>query len=245
MFSYAPSLDAAQLAALLASRICHDLISPVGAINNALELYDDDETMQQEALQLIRVSAQAASSRLQFARLAFGASGSAHFDIDSGDAQKVAELYMTQEKADLVWQGERVLLPKNDIKLLLNLLLVAVSTLPRGGVVDVALTSGDGGVNFTLTTQSQFVRLPQKFIEILEHFPKSGNRFSDKNCGEKQTVETQISDFIKSHSALKSSPSKQEIDAHSIQFYYTCLLADLAERTIDCHNEMEKVIFTA
>jgi len=203
-------LDEAQLAALLASRICHDLISPVGAINNALELYDDDESMRQEALQLIRASALAASARLQFARLAFGASGAAHFDIDSGDAQTVAELYMKQEKADLIWKGERLLLPKNDIKLLLNLLLVANASLPRGGLIEVTLLPVDGRGHFTLNCQGQLVRLAPKFVEI-----------------------------------LSNPQSKQEIDAHAIQFYYTILLAALADRTIDCHNGEEKVILTA
>jgi len=201
-------LDEAQLAALLASRICHDLISPVGAINNALELYDDDADMREESLQLIRSAAVNASARLQFARLAYGASGAAHFDVDSGDVQAVAALYMNHEKSDLIWQGERLLLPKIEAKLLLNLLLVANASLPRGGTIEVTVTSVNGRVNFILTAEGTIVKLPPKFAELL------------------------------------SGDYGKEIDAHMIQFYYTCLLADLANKTIACHNEGEKIIFT-
>jgi len=160
-------LDDGTLAALLASRICHDLISPVGAINNALELYDDDETMQGAALDLIRASAANASARLQFARLAFGASGAAHFDVASQQLQEVATLFMVQEKAELVWIGEPFSLPKNQAKLLLNLLLIANASLPRGGVIEVALMQSIEGASFTLTARGKGAKLPEKFVALL------------------------------------------------------------------------------
>jgi len=160
-------LDDGTLAALLASRICHDLISPVGAINNALELYDDDEAMQGAALDLIRASAANASARLQFARLAFGASGAAHFDVASQQLQEVATLFMVQEKAELVWIGEPFSLPKNQAKLLLNLLLIANASLPRGGVIEVALMQSIEGASFTLTAQGKGAKLPEKFAALL------------------------------------------------------------------------------
>ena len=85
------SLEPLDLAALLCSRVCHDVISPVGAIVNALEvLEEDDPSMKDFALDLIKKSARNASARLQFARLAFGAAGSAGAMIDLGDAGAVA-----------------------------------------------------------------------------------------------------------------------------------------------------------
>ena len=84
------TLDALDLAALLCSRVCHDLISPVGAIVNGLEVMeeDKDEETKTFALDLIKKSAITASAKLQFCRLAFGAAGSAGAQIDLGDAEK-------------------------------------------------------------------------------------------------------------------------------------------------------------
>lgn len=87
------SLSALDLAALLCSRVCHDVISPVGAIVNGLEVLEEekDESMRAFAEDLIRKSARQASARLQFARLAFGAAGSAGAAIDLGDAAQIAK----------------------------------------------------------------------------------------------------------------------------------------------------------
>ena len=122
----AVTIDALDLAALLCSRVCHDLISPVGAIVNGLEVLEDDndEETKTFAMDLIKKSAGAASAKLQFCRIAFGAAGSAGAQIDSGDAEKVARGFLEDEKTKLDWQLPRLLLPKNRIKLLLNMLLI-------------------------------------------------------------------------------------------------------------------------
>ena len=124
------TLSAPDLAALLCSRVCHDIISPVGAINNGLELLDEGGA-DEDAMKLIRQSARNASARLQFARIAFGAAGSAGMMIDTGDAEAVAIAFLKNEKPELVWNGARALLPKNKVKLLLNLILVANAAIPR------------------------------------------------------------------------------------------------------------------
>src|SRR5260370_10547867 len=88
----AVTLDALDLAALLCSRVCHDLISPTGAIVNGLEVLEEgsDAETKEFALDLIKKSAKTASARLQFCRIAFGAGGSAGTQIDVGDAEKMA-----------------------------------------------------------------------------------------------------------------------------------------------------------
>jgi len=221
-----PPLDEAQLAALLASRICHDLISPVGAINNALELYDDDADMQGDALELMRTAAANASARLQFARLAYGASGSVHAEINSADAERVADLMMQHEKAVLVWQNERYLLPKIEVKLLLNLLLVANASLPRGGRIEVKIQPNIDKRTFTIIAQGSIVKLPSKFIGLLND-------------------EDQAQEAVNGAShEQERQKNQEEIDAHTIQFYYSCLLANIAKRKIDCHNELDKIILT-
>src|SRR5258707_129122 len=131
------ALDSLDLAALLCSRVCHDVISPVGAIVNGLEVLEEekDAEMRGIALDLIRKSAETASARLQFCRLAFGAAGSVSALIDTGDAEQVARGLFADGRTQLEWTGPRILLPKNKVKLILNLCLVAAGAIPRGGVV--------------------------------------------------------------------------------------------------------------
>jgi histidine phosphotransferase ChpT len=139
------ALEAMDLAALLCSRVCHDVISPVGAIINGLEVLEDekDAAMREIALDLIKKSAASASARLQFCRLAYGAAGSVGASIDTGDAESVTRGLITGDRTKLVWNGTRQHAPKNKVKLALNLCLIALATIPRGGVVTVDLT-GEG-----------------------------------------------------------------------------------------------------
>jgi histidine phosphotransferase ChpT len=164
-----PKLTALELAALLASRVCHDIISPVGAINNGLEVLEEDngEEMKEFAMDLIRKSAISASSKLKFARLAFGASGSAGAMIDTGDAEEVARAYVAGEKPDLDWIGTHVLMPKNKVKLLLNLILVSLGAIPRGGMITVLIDGVDDDVNFTLTCVGRNARAPSAFLGMI------------------------------------------------------------------------------
>ena len=133
------SIDALDLAALLCSRVCHDLISPVGAIVNGLEVLaeEKDEETQKFALDLIKKSAGTASAKLQFCRIAFGAAGSAGAEIDTGDAEKISRGFLEDEKTKIEWHLPRLLLPKNKVKLLLNMLLIAAQAITRGGKLTV------------------------------------------------------------------------------------------------------------
>lgn len=166
------TLTATDLAALLCSRVCHDIISPVGAINNGLELLDEGGA-DEDAMNLIRTSARNASARLQFARIAFGAAGSAGMVIDTGDAEAVATAFLKNEKPELVWAGKRALLPKNYVKLLLNLILVANGAIPRGGRISVSLEDVDTSPKFTVTSRGPMLRVPPKFLELHSgHLPE-------------------------------------------------------------------------
>jgi histidine phosphotransferase ChpT len=139
------TIGALDLAALLCSRVCHDLISPVGAIVNGLEVLeeDKDEETKTFALDLIKKSAGAASAKLQFCRLAFGAAGSAGAQIELGDAEKVARGLIEDGKTTIIWNLPREFVAKNKAKLLLNMLVVATSSIPRGGSLTV--DPADGG----------------------------------------------------------------------------------------------------
>ena len=159
------TLSAPELAALLCSRVCHDVISPVGAINNGLELLDEGGA-DEDAMNQIRQSARNASARLQIARIAFGAAGSAGMMIDTGDAEAVAAAFMKNEKPELSWAGRRALLPKNKVKLLLNLVLIALAAIPRGGKIAVVLDDVETEPKFRLSSSGPMLRVPPKFLEL-------------------------------------------------------------------------------
>ncbi|TDH35141.1 histidine phosphotransferase [Pseudohoeflea suaedae] len=160
------TLSGPDLAALLCSRVCHDVISPVGAINNGLELLDEGGA-DEDAMDLIRTSALNASVRLKFARLAFGASGSVGASIDTGEAEKaVIDFVSADAKTEVTWTGPRAIIPKNKVKLLLNLFLVAYGAIPRGGTVDITLEELETNPQFKLVCKGRMVRVPPKFLEI-------------------------------------------------------------------------------
>ncbi|WP_316182267.1 MULTISPECIES: histidine phosphotransferase ChpT [unclassified Bradyrhizobium] len=164
-----PAPDTLELAALLCSKVCHDLISPVGAIVNGLEVLDDNPKPEDRdfALELIRKSAKTASARLQFCRLAFGAAGSAGAQIDLGDAQTMARGHIEDAKTSITWNLPRLLLPKNRVKLLLNMMVVAQQTIPRGGMLTVDPIGDGESMSFRVAATGLNARLPQNIVNLL------------------------------------------------------------------------------
>jgi histidine phosphotransferase ChpT len=175
--SLSPAPDALDLAALLCSRVCHDLISPVGAIVNGLEVLDDNPKAEDRdfALDLIRKSAKTASARLQFCRLAFGAAGSSGAQIDLGDAQAMAKGHIEDGKITMTWNLPRLLLPKNRVKLLLNMLIIAGQTIPRGGSLTVDPVGEGEAMGFRVTAAGLNARIPQAVPGLLEGTSESGS----------------------------------------------------------------------
>lgn len=170
-------LESLDLAALLCSRVCHDLISPVGAIMNGLEVMEDDndEETKTFALDLIKKSARTASAKLQFCRIAFGAAGSAGAQIDTGDAEKVARGMMEDEKIKIGWNLPRVLLPKNRVKLLLNMLLMSGHAIPRGGQLNVDPVGEGETMGFKVVATGLNARVPQAVPGLLTGEPANGH----------------------------------------------------------------------
>ncbi len=171
------ALDALDLAALLCSRVCHDVISPVGAIVNGLEVLEEekDADMRAFAVDLIKKSAKTASARLQFCRLAFGAAGSAGASIDTGDAEQVARNLLADDRTKLEWRAARVLLPKNKVKLALNLCLIAAAAIPRGGVIALTIDGQDETTSIGLTAKGSNVRLAHGVPALLAGKPENEN----------------------------------------------------------------------
>ncbi len=154
------------LAALLCSRVCHDIISPVGAIANGLELMDDpdvDAAMKETALDMVRNSAKTATAKLKFCRIAFGASGSAGAHIDLGEAGEIAKAFVGEEKTRLDWQAPRENRPKAEVKLMLNMMMLAMAGIPRGGVVTVTVDGRD----FAVKAKGERAKVPQAMADVL------------------------------------------------------------------------------
>ncbi len=169
------ALDALDLAALLCSRVCHDVISPVGAIVNGLEVLEDekDADMRAFAVDLIKKSARTASARLQFCRLAFGAAGSAGALIDTGDAENVTRNLIGDDRTKLEWNAPRVLMPKNKVKLVLNLCLIAAAAIPRGGVINVTITGADETAAIKVSATGTNARLAHAVPALLAGTPEN------------------------------------------------------------------------
>jgi histidine phosphotransferase ChpT len=162
-------IDPLELAALVASRVCHDIISPVGAIVNGLEVLEEekDESMREFAQDLVQKSARQASAKLQFARLAFGASGSVGAELDMADAGRVANAFMEREKAELAWEVKSGLLPKAEAKLLLNLLIIALNCVARGGTITVTAEREGAETVMRVVAEGDRAKLPAGVREVL------------------------------------------------------------------------------
>lgn len=160
-------IDPIDLAGLLCARLCHDLISPVGAVGNGVGVLRSptESDMHDDALDLIETGAQQAWARLEFARLAFGAAGSAPGRIDTGELQRVTEKMFSESRSEIDWKVEAEDLEKNAARILLNLCILGVEALPRGGAVTV---EADDAGHLTVTAAGPRVRLRETAAAALQ-----------------------------------------------------------------------------
>ncbi len=165
-----PVLADIQLTAFMASRICHDLVGPIGAISNGLELLEEetDEDTRAYAQEVILSSAQAAWTRLEFARLAFGASSGMGQGIDTGQAERIARGYVEEGKHRLNWNAaDGVQLDKTHARLLMIMIAIAIPALPVGGELEVDVTEGEDAPTLTVCCVGRNARIPDKIEGIL------------------------------------------------------------------------------
>ncbi|MBU1306409.1 MAG: histidine phosphotransferase [Alphaproteobacteria bacterium] len=210
-------LQATDLAAMLCSRVCHDLINPIGAIGNGLEvLGDPNQTeMADGARDLIASAARQSRAKLEFARLAYGASSTAGTDIDTRECERVARILFEIEKADLEWNAPLILLPKHKAKLFMNMLLIAAMSVPRGGQVTAAITGDAGNEKFEFTSRSD----PEKRQKTLIPSGAAG--------------------------LLAGTPDEGFVDARGIQPFYTGILARMTDMEIKIGIENDVFLFSA
>ena len=178
-------MKAADLASLLCSRLCHDLMSPVGALNNGIELLADetDPEMREKCLELLADSARASANKLKFFRLAFGAAGGFGEEIDTFEAQTALEgVFGREKRIELGWMVSGEKLPKGAAKLLLNLALLAGDALVRGGRLDVGAENRDGEVELVIRAEGPRILLDPALRETLS-IGSSGDRVEPRAAG--------------------------------------------------------------
>jgi len=140
------NVDGVEFASLLCSRLCHDLLSPVGALNNGLELLIDeqDPEMRARCLELLTESARASANKLKFFRLAFGAAGGFGDKVDTREAKAAIEgLFGGERRIEIGWMVSDASMAKGALKVLLNLALIAGDALVRGGRLDIGAEGGE------------------------------------------------------------------------------------------------------
>jgi histidine phosphotransferase ChpT len=157
-------------ASLLCSRLCHDLLSPIGALNNGLELLADekDPAMRERVMELLAESARTSANKLKFFRLAFGAAGGFGDLIDANEARAAVEGLLGERKLEIVWLVEEPSLPKPAAKALLNLAMIAGDALVRGGRIDIGAERGEtGALEMVLHAEGARLLLDEKLRDAL------------------------------------------------------------------------------
>ncbi|WP_020592232.1 histidine phosphotransferase family protein [Kiloniella laminariae] len=149
---------------LLTSRLCHDLVGPVGAVNNGLELMEDDSFgMAADALKLATGSAVQAAATLQFYRIAYGLAGS-RLGSDFATLNQLASNYLKHTKAEFNWPNLTVPegLPEDGGKILLNLIAFGLEMLPRGGVITAHSGEADNRTFVAVTVAGESVAIREE-----------------------------------------------------------------------------------
>ena len=171
------SVSPVEFASLLCSRLCHDLLSPVGALNNGLELLADetDPAMRARCLELLSDSARASANKLKFFRLAFGAAGGFGEQVDPREAQgALAGLFGDNHRVTLNWLVDEPALPKGAVKVLLNLAMIAGDALVRGGTLDIGAEAVDDRVEIVLRGEGPRIVLDDELRGALTGSAASG-----------------------------------------------------------------------
>ena len=179
-------MNAVDLASLLCSRLCHDLMSPVGALNNGIELMADeqDPEMRAQCLDLLGDSARATANKLKFFRLAFGAGGGFGEAIDANEAKVALEgIFGAERRIELGWHVAPDKLSKGAMKLLLNLALIVGDALVRGGRLDVGAESTGEGLEIAIRGEGPRVMLDAGLREMLTNGANADEQIEPRAAG--------------------------------------------------------------
>jgi histidine phosphotransferase ChpT len=159
------------LAALLCSRLCHDMLSPVGALSNGLELLADetDPQMRKQCMELLEQSAKTSSEKLKFFRLAYGAAGGYGEMVEVAEAKAVIDaLVESAKRVEANWAMDAAKLPKDAVKVLLNLAHIALDALVRGGTLDIGAELRDGNTEIVVRASGQRIAFDETVGQALQ-----------------------------------------------------------------------------
>ncbi len=162
--------SASELAALLASRVCHDFSNPVQGMGAAMGVLDDPNAgdMREDALSLLRSSMRQLGAKIEYARVCFGAAGNRGGEMSLGEMQKLSTAMFAEARADLEWKPAEGVIDKTAARILLNLVWLAVDALPRGGTVTAeAHASAGGGARLRVVSSGPRLRLDPSFVLAL------------------------------------------------------------------------------
>ena len=159
-------IEPSRLAAFIASRICHDLISPVASVNSALELLDEpgDAEMKAQAEQLLQNGAESAGARIQLLRYAFGSAGLSDTAADRHEVRQIVEGFMKSHKPSVEWEIDTAHFSCGHARVLMNLVIMATAAIPRGGVVALHVYNEADGLAITAQAKGPKARLAD-FVE--------------------------------------------------------------------------------
>ena len=171
-------LTPTNLSALLCARICHDLISPVGALGNAVEILNDEDSadMYEDAINLVRISSRQANAKLKFLRIALGAAGSAPGVIPTAEVMELTNDMFADSKPDLIWNIESNGIDKERAKIVMNLVMLAIQAAPRkGSTVTITHNSDEANSNFTVVSEGPNVQLEAAIAKAIDgKMPEGG-----------------------------------------------------------------------
>lgn len=169
MSTPATKLTPSNLAALMCARICHDLVSPIGALGAALEVLNDESNadMHEDAMDLVKTSAGQATNKLKYLRLAFGAGTSAPGTLGMQEVKSLVQDMYGEGKADIVWETELDGIEKNHGRLLLNLVMIALQSIPRGGELKISAVTKPEANIFELVATGPKARIYEEFQKTL------------------------------------------------------------------------------
>jgi histidine phosphotransferase ChpT len=168
-------LSALDLSALLCSKVCHDVINPVAAMENGFQLLEMDQKPEsrEEAMKLIRHSAIQATAKLKYARIAFGSSGSPKAQLDVGDAGDLGQ-QLFEPEIKVIFNIPKTLVPKNKVNLLLNLMLIVSGIIPRGGSMNIDPIGSGETLGFKIRAEGPMVRVHPETESLLAGTPTEG-----------------------------------------------------------------------
>lgn len=156
-------IESSKLAAFIASRICHDLISPVASVNSALELLEEpgDADMKAQAEQLLHNGAESAGARIQLLRYAFGSAGLSDTAADRHEVQRIVEGFMKSHKPSVEWDIDTDHFSCGHARILMNLVIMATAAIPRGGVVTLKVLNDTDGLSIIAQAKGPKARLSE------------------------------------------------------------------------------------